>query len=250
MYRFFINEEDIEGDMVKITGKDFNHISNSLRLQPGDKIIVTRGKGREYLVKLREFEKGLVRGEVIEQRPDRQEPTARITLAQAIPKKRNMELVVEKTTELGVYSIIPLETERTVVKLSGNKADKRKNRWQRIAEAAAKQSQRGFIPRIESICRPRQFAKRKEDYDLILVFSTAQGVQSLQDVEYSPGIRIGNILLFVGPEGGFNKEEVYYLKHELGAIPVTLGPRILRTETAGIVGTALLLYEIGNMGVD
>ena len=174
MQRFFVDEKNITADRVKIVGDDVKHISNSLRLSSGEEIIVvpkTGDTGIEYLVELVTIKREKIIGAVIEEREIATEAPVDIHLAQAVPKKKNMELVVQKATELGVSKIISLQTERTVVKLSGKKAQKRIARWQRIANAAAKQSQRGLIPEVCGLYNPGELLNKgakKERYDLIL----------------------------------------------------------------------------------
>ena len=151
MHRFFVKDEYIENDVVEISGEDFNHISNSLRLQPGDEIIVSPGNSYDYIVELKDFNDKTVIGRIINKEVNQTEPEINVDLGQAIPKNRNIELVIQKGTEIGVNKIIPLDTERTIVKLSKSKEKRRLKRWQKISKEAAKQSQRGQIPNIKNI---------------------------------------------------------------------------------------------------
>lgn len=230
--------------MVKITGRDFNHISHALRLQPGDYIIVNDGSGIDYQVCLKNFSKSSVSGEIIKREVNKNEPGVNITLAQAIPKKRNMEVVIEKCTEIGIKEIIPLQTERTVVRLSANKKNKRIKRWQRIAREAAKQSERGIIPQIRDLHSISELSTLKGDFDLILVCWTGEKEKDLKKIMSKSSSKPDNILIVIGPEGGFTCQEV----NELDGVNLTLGPRILRTETAGPVALTMILYELGEMG--
>ena len=251
MNRFFVSKDSIKGDMVRISGQDYNHISHSLRLQPGDKIIVCYGDGNDYLVKLTEFqnESEIVTGKIIEKKPNQNEPEVKITLAQAIPKNKNMELVAEKCTELGFQSLIPLTTKRTIVKLSGKKKQKRINRWQRIVNEAAKQSQRGIIPDVKDIHSIENISKMKQDYDLIIIFWTGENNNNLTDIFNNINKNdIENILIVIGPEGGFTKSEVNLIKNKADGYSTNLGPRILRTETAGLAALSIILYEFGEVG--
>lgn len=244
MNRFFINTDAFQGEVVEITGSDFNHISHSLRLKIGNKIIVATGDGWDYIVELTDFKEGKVIGNIIDKRPNITEPSINVTLAQAIPKKNNMDLIVQKSTEIGINKIIPLETSRTVVKLKGNKKDKRRKRWQKIAEEAAKQSQRGIIPVVEMIHDIKDLKSIMNKYDLVLVPWEEERATGLKKI-WSDNVE--NILLVIGPEGGFPIDEIDYLK-KYGGKPITLGPRILRTETAGLVALSMILYESGNLG--
>ena len=249
MHRFFISKDDLNQDIVEIKGQDYKHISRSLRLQEGDKIIACTGDGNDLLVKLDEFTDDAVRGKVIKKSKSSTEPALNVTLAQAIPKNRNMELVAQKTTEIGIKEIIPLSTKRTIVKLKGKKKKKRINRWQRIAEEAAKQSQRGVIPAINDIFTVKQLKTIQDRFDLVLVLwvdDDAKALSRVLDEINKPDIE--NVLLIIGPEGGFTEKEIDIIKNDLNGHPVRLGPRIFRTETAGLVGLSTLLYEFSELG--
>lgn len=249
MHRFFITDDLIDGDMVRIEGSDFNHISRSLRLQPDDEIIVCPGDGRDFIVRLEEFNNNYVLGEIISREQNKNEPGVNVTLAQAIPKNKNMEMIVQKCTEIGIKAIIPLVTERTIVKLKGKKRKKRRQRWQRIAEAAAKQSQRGIIPEIDDIHNLKKIVDTKTEFDLILVCRAGEEKKGLKDVLARVEMdQVKDILVIVGPEGGFRAGEIELICGETGGYSLSLGPRILRTETAGLVVLSLLLYEVGDIG--
>ncbi len=244
VHRFFVNNDAIKGDMVEITAKDFNHISHALRLQPGDIIIVNNGDGLDYTVSLNKFSKSAIIGEIIKKEINKNEAEVNITLAQAIPKNRNMELVIQKCTEIGVKDIIPLQTERTIVQLSGKKKDKRLKRWQRIAREAAKQSERGIIPEVRDIHSIAKIKSIKDDYDLVLVCWTGEKESNLKKIISELAVKPENILITVGPEGGFTSQEVA----QIAGKTITMGPRILRTETAGLVALTMVMYELGEMG--
>lgn len=246
MHRFFVGEEDITGKVVKVTGSDFNHISHSLRLNEGDKIIVCN-QGIDNVVELTKFTDKFVEGIIVESKVNYREPEINITLAQAIPKKSNMDLIVQKCTEIGVSSIIPLQTKRTIVKLKGKKKQKRINRWQRIAREAAKQCQRGNIPLVKNIYDIKDIEKIKDNYDLILIPYENEKVNNFQNFWNSNTREATDILVIIGPEGGFTEQEVK-LVEKMGGKSVSLGPRILRTETAGMISLTMILYEIGDLG--
>src|SRR5690554_2179836 len=253
MPRFFIDSRALEGKIVKITGANYNHIHNALRLKKGDEISLSCGDGWDYLVSLKDFKKDFVIGEIQEKIENETEPDLCITIAQAIPKKNNMELVVQKTTELGVYSIIPLETSRTIVQISDKRKKKRLGRWQKIAEEAAKQSKRGIIPEVKDIHTLEDIKLLSDRFDLILIpweeEKTKSLHQVLKDYKASPVYsRINNILVIIGPEGGFTVKEMEFV-NGFGGVPVSLGSRILRTETARLVTLSVLFYETGEMGV-
>jgi len=250
LHRFFIDESNIKNNEVEITGDDYKHLSKSLRLNKGDKIIACTGDGYDIYVKLENFFEDKVRGKVIERKKTKTEADYNITIAQAIPKNRNMELIIQKATEIGVKKILAIDTKRTIVKLNNKKEKKRIARWQRIAEEAAKQSQRGIIPEIDGVFSFENLKDIKEKYDLVLVLWASENESSLSELIKTNNINRdnNNILVVVGPEGGFTKNEIEFLKSEVKGNTITLGPRILRTETAPIVALTILLYELGDLG--
>lgn len=256
MHRFFVEKEQIKGENVIITGSELKHISHALRLEPGDRIIIVPRENEqniEYEVELKEFSREEITAEIREKRQVSNEPPVNIHLAQAIPKNKNMELVAEKTTELGVKKIIPLTTERTVVKLSEKKAQKRVARWQRIVTAAAKQSQRGILPQIAELQDLQEVEKITGKYDLVLFFWTGEQKKSLhyvlQDIRNNKQNNVENILVLIGPEGGFSPREAELFTGNDNVYPVSLGPRILRTETAGLTVISILMYEFGGFNI-
>jgi len=255
MNRFFVKSEYIDNDVVEIDGEDFNHISNSLRLQTGDKIVISPGDGYDYTVELVEFKSDIVFGKIIDKEVNITEPKINIDLAQAIPKNRNIEFVIQKGTEIGVNKIIPIETKRTIVKLSGSKEKRRIKRWQKISEEAAKQSQRGKIPQINSLVdinNKNKIEKLFSGYDLIFVLYAGNASNNIKmSVKKYEGISLKDILVLIGPEGGFAEEEIDLFNEvdkEKNIEIITLGNRILRTETAGLVALTSLLYEFGDLG--
>lgn len=248
MYRFFIPADNLTENQVRITDSDYNHIAHVLRLKPGDEVIVTTGQEWDYTIKLVDFKDDFVTGEIIKRKKNNNEPGLEVTLAQGIPKKGNMELIIQKCTEIGIKKIIPLETSRTIVKLRGNKREKRVDRWQRIAEEAAKQSQRGGIPVIDQIIEFEKLTEIATEYDLILIPYENERTNSFKSIWLINSNNTKKVLVIIGPEGGFTEKEVLTVK-EMGGISVTLGPRILRTETAGMVVLTMLLYESGDLEV-
>src|SRR6056297_9609 len=255
MHRFFVKDEYIENDVVEISGEDFNHISNSLRLQPGDEIIVSPGNSYDYIVELKDFNDKTVIGRIINKEVNQTEPEINVDLGQAIPKNRNIELVIQKGTEIGDNKIIPLDTARTIVKLSKSKEKRRLKRWQKISKEAAKQSQRGQIPNIKNIVNvnnKKEIDKLFSNYDIILVLYAKDDSysikQALKQYKYE---NIKNILVLIGPEGGFAKQEIIMFEKankNNNVKTINLGTRILRTETAGLVALSSILYEFGDLG--
>ncbi|AZR73170.1 hypothetical protein BBF96_07090 [Anoxybacter fermentans] len=253
MHRFFVKPENIIRDKeVIITGDDVQHITRSLRLKSGDQMIACDGKGTDYLVELIDLNQKEITCRIIESRKSRGEPDIEVTLFQGLPKSDKMDLITQKCTELGIRRIIPVETGRTIVKLNDKKAKRRVERWQKIAYEAAKQSQRGKIPSIGPILNLNEALEmiKKEKYDLFLVpWEEARGNSIRQvlknwNVDKKAGLK--RIAYMIGPEGGLEEKEVQTLI-DLGAQPVTLGPRILRTETAGFVVLTVLMYEFLEM---
>ncbi|ACL70027.1 conserved hypothetical protein TIGR00046 [Halothermothrix orenii H 168] len=248
MHRFFVSEEQIRDDLVIIKGNDYNHIVNSLRLNPGDKLIVCPGNCRDYVATIEEIKENQITGKIIKEYKNRNEPSLNITLAQALPKKRKMDLVIQKATEIGVRSIIPLKTTRTIVRLNKKKERKKTDRWQKIAKEAAKQSGRGRIPTVERVYSLKELTQFKSNFDLIIIPWEEEQGKNLKNVLSTVNVsEISKILVIIGPEGGFPPEEIKFIE-QLGGIPITLGPRILRTETAGLVVLTMLLYESGDLG--
>lgn len=251
MYRFFINEENIFDDgQILIIGDDVRHITRSLRLEPGDEVMVSDGQGTDYRVELTEFSLEQVTCKVLERTRSKGEPAIEVTLFQGLPKGDKLDLITQKCTEIGIHQIIPVETSRTIVKLNDKKAERRLERWQKIAEEAAKQSDRGQIPTLGPILSWKEAVKQIKDagYDLVLVPWEEAKDQSVRQVvqKEREDQTVQRIAYVVGPEGGLSQEEIHALI-KAGAHPVTLGPRILRTETAGFVLLTILMYEFLQM---
>ena len=243
MYRFYVNEEQIGGDNIVITGSDVNHIKNVLRLEKGDWIIACDGNGKDYVSSIWEISPESVILNVEKEQSSDTELDCRIVLFQGLPKKDKMEFIIQKAVELGVTDIVPVSMKRCVVKLDGSKAKKKQERWQSIAEAAAKQSGRGIIPRVS------EMVSLKEAFDIAADLEYNMIPYELQDgIEQSRKIvdeacTKNSIGIFIGPEGGFEKEEVESAFSK-GIQPITLGKRILRTETAGMALVSILMFKI------
>ena len=236
MYQFFVEPDqiDVAGKSVIIRGADVNHIKNVLRMRPGEEVAVSNGiDGREYRCGILALEE------------DGVELPAKIYLFQGLPKADKMELIIQKAVELGAFQVIPVAMKRCVVKLDEKKADSKIKRWQGIAEAAAKQSKRGVIPTVAPVMSYAQAVKMASEMDLKLVpYELAEGMEQTKQLIESvkPGQRIA---IFIGPEGGFDPEEIRTAT-EAAIQPITLGKRILRTETAGFTTIAWLMYQLEN----
>ena len=243
MHRFFIQHSQIQGSRLYVEGPDVNHIKNVLRMKPGDQVMVSDGEDMQYLCALESFTDGLVWFEIVDTWKENRELPSKLYLFQGIPKSDKMELIIQKATELGVHEVVPVVTGRTVVRLDEKKAQKKTARWNAIAESAAKQSGRSRIPQVREVMAFSEALAFTGELDVLLIpYEKAEGMESTrQAIE---GIRPGqSVGIFIGPEGGFEEAEVEQAM-ECGAAPVTLGRRILRTETAGFVVLSMLLYHL------
>ncbi len=248
MYQFFVetNQIDINNKSVLITGTDVNHIKNVLRMKIGEEIAVSNGQdGKEYRCGIAALEEDCVRCELRFIKEDGVELPSKIYLFQGLPKADKMELVIQKAVELGVYQVIPVAAKRCVVKLDNKKAKSKIARWQGIAEAAAKQSKRGIIPQVADVMTFSQAVQMASSMGVKLIpYELAEGMNKTKEI-------IGNlkagqdIAIFIGPEGGFDEKEVELALNN-GIEPITLGKRILRTETAGFTVLSWIMYQLEN----
>ena len=242
MYQFFVEPSQIMGKRIVIQGSDVNHIKNVLRMRVGEEIAVSNGvDGREYRCGIEEFTADEVICSLRFIKEDGVELPSRIYLFQGLPKADKMELIVQKAVELGVYEIIPVAAKRCVVKLDEKKAAGKRNRWQGIAEAAAKQSKRGIIPQIGEVMSMKQAIAFAQQMDVRLIpYELAEDMGHTR--ELIGAVRPGqSVAIFIGPEGGFEEAEIQEAL-QAGIEPITLGRRILRTETAGMTVLAWLGY--------
>lgn len=244
MYQFFVEPNQINDKRVVITGSDVNHIRNVLRMKPGEEIAVSNGTdGREYRCGIVEIGEEQVICELRFIKEDGLELSSRVHLFQGLPKADKMELIIQKAVELGVYEVIPVETKRAVVKLDAKKARQKTERWQAIAEAAAKQSKRRIIPRVSE---PVTFARALELADgmevKMIPYELADGMERTKQM-ISSLPEDADIAVFIGPEGGFEESEIKAAA-EAGVVSITLGKRILRTETAGLTVMAWIMYQL------
>lgn len=246
MYQFFVEPHQINIDdkSVIIRGGDVNHIKNVLRMKPGEEMTVSNGMdGKEYLCKIQSLDEEQVICELCEVREDSAELPAKVYLFQGLPKGDKMEMIIQKAVELGVYQVIPVATKRCVVKLDDKKAKSKIARWQGIAEAAAKQSKRGIIPQVGEVMSFKNALKEAAEMDIrIIPYELAEGMDQTKKImeALQPG---QNIAIFIGPEGGFEESEIQEAL-ALGIQPVTLGKRILRTETAGMTVLSWIMYQL------
>jgi 16S rRNA (uracil1498-N3)-methyltransferase len=243
MYRFFVTPEQTGGETIIITGSDVNHMKNVLRMKKGEHILISDGMDREYECEIIKLDSEAVEAKIIDVFGSAAELQTKITLFQGLPKSDKMELIVQKAVELGVYEVVPVVTRRTVVKLDEKKARKKVERWNTIALSAAKQAKRGRIPEVRPLMTLKEAFSYSQGFDAsIIPYEDAKGIghsrQVLHDLKGSSHIGI-----FIGPEGGFEESEIEEAK-KLGITPITLGKRILRTETAGMAVLSILMFEM------
>lgn len=243
--RFFVSASSFEGERVRLSREQAHQVRQVLRLGPGDTVVVLDDRGGEYEVTLTAVGPKEVVGRVVSARPAAGEPKVQLTLFQSLLIREKFEWVLQKATEVGVTQIVPVLTARGLVRtrqIEEHKLD----RWQRILTEAAEQAHRGRIPRLEPVVPFAGVFSRFVGFERLLIAAPSETVslrEALGGIE-RPEPAIG---LLIGPEGGFTDEEVA-LARAKGATAVGLGPRILRTETAGVVACALILYEVGEMG--
>lgn len=246
MSKFFVEDNQINNNKIQILGDDVNHISNVLRMKKEEELqICNQYTGDNYLCKIIEFSKNSIECEIEEKIEKTTESNVSITIFQGIPKFEKMELIIQKNTEVGVKKIVPVLMERTVVKLDEKIVSKKIERWQKIAETAAKQSMRDIIPEIGNVIRLKDI--NISNYDVVLVAYENEEKNMLKEelikLRDAKKLDTYNIAIVIGPEGGIAEKEIEILK-ENNAKFVSLGKRILRTETAGIVMSGNILYEL------
>lgn len=243
MYRFFAEPETCMGETIRITGEDWNHIRNVLRLKCGEQITISNGTDREYICEIMEFTDTEVVTRIIDVQGSNAELTTEITLYQGFPKGDKLELIIQKAVELGVVRIVPVLTRRSVVKLEEKKAARKVERYNAIALSAAKQSKRGMIPVVGPVLSFSDALTDAKRLDMLLMpYEDAEGIEHSRSViQQVKGKR--SLGIFIGPEGGFDQQEVAEAK-AAGAECITLGHRILRTETAGMTILSILMFEL------
>lgn len=241
MYHFFVSKEQIGPGEINITGGDVNHVRNVLRMKAGEKIFVSDGEKKGYCCEIEEMTGEQVTARILSEEDGDRELPARLYLFQGLPKSDKMELIIQKAVELGVYQVIPVATRRTIVKLDNKKEEARIKRWNKIAESAAKQSGRGLIPEVTGVMTFEKALALAEHCQVkIIPFEHAEGMEAAKrELErLGPGM---DGAIFIGPEGGFEDEEVAQAERA-GVKPVSLGRRILRTETAGLMVLSVAGY--------
>ena len=240
MPRFF--QDFPGGDTARITGQDAVHIRRALRMKPGENLTLCNGKGTDYFCEITGFEGEDVRLKVLYHTPTACEPSVEVTLYQGLPKGEKMEWILQKAVELGVSTVVPVAMARSVVRLDG-KEEKKRVRWQKIADEAAGQSGRGILPPVEPPLPWKQAVERMRAAAVPVIAFYEGGGSPLSALV---GREIRRLAVVVGPEGGFEPSEIVQLR-EIGARVATLGPRILRCETAPLAALSVIMAMTGNM---
>lgn len=249
MPKFFVTSNEIENDKIKIKGKDVNHIKNVLRAKIEDELdICNTDEMKDYKCEIEELTSDSVTCKIISEKQNDSESNVKITIFQGLPKADKMELIIQKSVELGVNKIIPVDMKRCVVRLKDKDQIKKVERWQKISEVASKQCGRGIIPEIGQVIKIKEIVDRIEEYDIILVAYEKEEnnylkfeIDKLKKSEKDQK----KVAIVIGPEGGLEEEEVKQLQ-ENGAKVITLGKRILRTETVALNMISILMYELEN----
>ena len=245
MQRFFVEPYQVQEEehRITLTGPDLNHMKNVLRMRIGEDVWISDGSEKEYHCTIEEFQEDSAVLHILYAQESQYELPSRIYLFQGLPKGDKMELIIQKAVELGAYAVVPVETRRCVVKLDAKKAQKKVTRWQQISESAAKQSKRMLIPEVKNVMSWKEALAFAKGLDVVLIpYELAKGMKETREIlsAIQPGQSVG---IFIGPEGGFEEEEVRDAM-EAGGKPVTLGKRILRTETAGMTMLSILMFTL------
>lgn len=242
MYNFFVDDNSRQNNCYYITGSDFNHIKNVLRMKTGETFLVSNG-GMSSLCALESFDGDTAVARIIEENYQNTELPVKIYLFQGLPKSDKMELIIQKTVELGIEKIIPVEMSRCVVKLDDKKKKSKQSRWQTIAESAAKQSKRNSIPEVCEVLTYKQALEKAKELDVFLVpYESKNGMADTKEAlaQIKNGMSVG---IFIGPEGGFDDNEIASATDANGRI-ISLGKRILRTETAAMTAVAMCMLHV------
>ena len=243
MHHFFVSPDQIDEKYVTITGGDVNHIKNVLRMKIDEELLVSNGQDKDYYCKIESISDDEIKALILDEEFEGTELPTELYLFQGLPKSDKMELIIQKAVELGVKEIIPVATKRCVVKLDDKKEASKIKRWQAISESAAKQSRRTIIPQVSSVMSFKEAINRAKEFELgIIPYENFKDMKETREVlkAVRKGIKIG---IFIGPEGGFEESEVQYAL-ENGIHPISLGKRILRTETAGLAILSVLMFQL------
>lgn len=243
MHHFFVDEKNIDNEFVTIKGSDVNHIKNVLRMKPGEELLISNGVDKDYYCKIDEIQDEQIRAKIYEVDKGGSELDTEFYLFQCLPKGDKMELIIQKAVELGAREIIPVESKRAIVKLDEKKAETKVKRWNSISESAAKQSRRLIIPQVRKPMTFAEAVKYAETMDMsVIPYENYKDMKETRQVidKMQQGMKIG---IFIGPEGGFDEAEIE-MAVEAGIERVSLGRRILRTETAGMTILSILMFKM------
>ncbi len=243
MHHFFVSPEQIDSEYVYITGSDVNHIKNVLRMKVSEELLISNGQDKDYMCQIEDISDDKIKARIIDADYEGTELPCKIYLFQGLPKSDKMEMIIQKAVELGAYSIIPVATKRCVVKLDDKKQESKIKRWQAISESAAKQSRRGIIPNIGNVMSFKEAIKMASKMDMAII-----PYENFKDMVQTGRVMSGvtdakEIAVFIGPEGGFEESEIDFA-FENGVKPISLGKRILRTETAGLAILSVLMFRL------
>lgn len=246
MHRFYLSPEQCAGNTLSLTGREAHHALRVLRVRPADRLTILDGAGREFLCEINECERGSVRLTVVQKNSIAPLP-CQITLAQALPKGRIIEDIIQKAVELGVARIVPLLSDRVIARLNAAESAAKAEKWRGVAIEAIKQCGAAWLPKVDTPLTPRQFLARKEKFDLTLVGSLQAGRRHPRDVlrefQANHGSSPCSACVWIGPEGDFTAEELDAIQRA-GALPISLGRLVLRVETAAIYCLSILNYEL------
>ena len=249
MPKFFVEDKSIKKDEITIKGEDVNHIKNVLRKKKGDKIIIcNKDISKDYQCEITKLEEETIQCKILEEMQTNTESNIKVSIYQGLPKADKMELIIQKSVELGVYDITPIEMKRSVVKLNDKDKIKKQERWQKIAEVAAKQSGRNIIPQINEIKSIKNICNLYTKYDIVIIAYENEKEnklkEELQALKAKQKHKL-SIAIIIGPDGGIDDEEIELFKGNNAKI-VTLGNRILRTETVALNMLSIIMYELEN----
>lgn len=240
---FYVKNEQINGESAVIIGEDVRHIRDVLRYKLGDELSICNENGEKYITCIENFSKEQIDLKILKKCLDTSEPNIKITLFQGMPKADKLETIIQKCTELGISEIVPVMTERVIVKLDEKSISKKLDRWNKIALEASKQSGRQKVPEVKKPINLKKLVENISKYDILILPYECEKEYTLKSALKSINNDCKNIAILIGPEGGFSEEEVKMFELDNVKL-VTLGPRILRTETAGIATLAMILYEL------
>lgn len=243
MYRFFVENNQVKDKEILINGQDVKHIAHVLRLEIGEKIVICNRQGIEYCCIINSIGKDYVKALILNENQSKNELSTKVFLFQGIPKLDKMELIIQKAVELGVYEIVPVMMTRSVVKINSNNRDKKMIRWNKIAESASKQCHRGIIPKVhEPLTFDEALQYAKSLNKVIVPYENSANINESKKI-LSGLDNVNTIGVFIGPEGGFDCKEIDHLISNQSLL-ISLGRRILRTETASLAVLSIIMYNL------